>query len=126
MLIAQPTSRGDVTLLWRAATLLAIPVDAVIPHRRPDCSNSARRFASPSADAVAVYRAASEGDRRKAHEVLAEAMIGDTDADYRAWHGRRRRTGWMRASLPSSRAPRSERGARRLAAAGAFLSRSMD
>ena len=128
MLIAAADPSGDVTLLWRAATLLAIPVDAVIPAQEAGLLELGAqvRFRHPLMRS-AVYRAASEGDRRKAHEVLAEAMIGDTDADYRAWHRAEAADGLdegVAAELESSALRARARGG--WAAAGAFLSRSME
>ena len=128
MLIAAAEPSGDVTLLWRAATLLGIPVDAVVPAQEAGLLELGAqvRFRHPLMRS-AVYRAASERDRRRAHEVLAEAMIGDSDSDYRAWHRAEAADGLdeaVAAELEVSAVRAQARGG--WTAAAAFLSRSME
>jgi hypothetical protein len=72
LLIAAAEPLGDVTLLWRAATLAAIPVAAVEPAQDAGLLELGGqvRFRHPLMRS-AVYRAAAERDRRRAHQVLA-------------------------------------------------------
>lgn len=128
MLIAAAEPSGDVTVLWRAAALLGIPADAVEPAQEAGLLElGARvRFRHPLMRS-AVYRAASERDRRRAHEVLAEAMSGDADSDYLAWHRAAAAAGLdegIAAELEGSAVRAQARGG--WAAAAAFLTRSME
>ena len=128
MLIAAADPSGDVTLLWRAATRVGIPVDAVVPAQESGLLELGAqvRFRHPLMRS-AIYRAATGEDRRKAHEVLAESMIGDADSDYLAWHRAEAADGLDEASPPSSRASAVRAQARGgWAAAAAFLTRSME
>jgi hypothetical protein len=65
MLIAAAEPSGDVTLLWRAATRLGIPADAVVPAQETGLLELGAqvRFRHPLMRS-AVYRAATERDRR--------------------------------------------------------------
>lgn len=128
MLIAAAEPMGDVTLLWRAATLSAIPLDAVEPAQEAGLLELGGqvRFRHPLMRS-AVYRAAPERDRRRAHQVLAEAMIGDTNADCLAWHRGEAASGLdevVAAELDIAAARAQARGG--WTAAAAFLTRSME
>ena len=116
------------TLLWRAATRVGIPVDAVVPAQEAGLLELGAqvRFRHPLMRS-AVYRAASEEDRRKAHKVLAESMTDDTDPDYLAWHRAEAADGLdevVAAELESTAVRAQARGG--WAAAAAFLTRSME
>ncbi|HET6295562.1 MAG TPA: ATP-binding protein, partial [Kribbella sp.] len=82
---ADPT--GSMTLLWRASELQGIPADAAAPAQAAGLIGLGARvhFAHPLVRS-AVYQAASAGDRREAHRVLAEATDPEADPDRRAWH----------------------------------------
>ena len=128
MLIAAAEPIGDVTLLWRAATRLGIPVDAVVPAQEAGMIElGARvRFHHPLMRS-AIYRAAAEHDRRRAHGVLADAMVGDADSDRLAWHRAEAAAGLdegIAAELEVSAVRARARGG--WAAAAAFLTRSME
>lgn len=128
MLIAAAEPMGDVTLLWRAATLSDIPVDAVEPAQEAGLLELGGqvRFRHPLMRS-AVYRAATERDRRSAHQVLAEAMLGDTNADCQAWHRGEAASGLdevVAAELDLAAVRAQERGG--WTAAAAFLVRSME
>ena len=128
MLIAAAEPIGDVTLLWRAAKRLGIPVDAVIPAQEAGLIElGARvRFRHPLMRS-AIYRAATEKDRRTAHKVLAEAMVGDVDSDRLAWHRAEAAAGLEEgpaAQLEISASRAQTRGG--WAAAAAFLTRSVE
>ena len=88
MLLAAAEPLGDAALVWRAAEALG--------HRdRRGGARGGCRAARDRSDRVrfrhplvrsAVYRAAPPGDRRRAHEALAEVSDPELDADRRAWH----------------------------------------
>jgi DNA-binding CsgD family transcriptional regulator len=82
---ADPT--GDPALVWRAARLLGIGVDAALPAREAGlCEYATRvRFRHPLVRSAA-YQSASPEQRRQAHRALAEATDGRLDPDRRAWH----------------------------------------
>ncbi len=128
LLIAAAEPIGDVTLLWRAAARLGIPVDAVVPAQEAGLLelDAHVRFRHPLIRS-AVYRAATERDRRRAHEVLAEAMIGDTDPACLAWHRAEAAGGLdegVAAELEISAVRAQARGG--WAAASVFLARSTE
>lgn len=128
LLIAAAEPMGDVTLLWRAATLSAIPIDAVEPAQDAGLVEVGGqvRFRHPLMRS-AIYRAATERDRRRAHQVLAEAMIGDANVDCMAWHRGEAASGLhedVAADLELAAVRAQARGG--WAAAAAFLVRSME
>ncbi|WP_280840916.1 ATP-binding protein [Micromonospora sp. A200] len=82
---AEPT--GDGGLLWRAASLQDIPVDAAGPAESEGLVEfGARvRFHHPLVRS-AVYHRTPPPDRRTAHRALAQATDPHLDPDRRAWH----------------------------------------
>ncbi|GGX69750.1 helix-turn-helix transcriptional regulator [Streptomyces fructofermentans] len=82
---AEPTA--DIGLLWRAAALQSIPRDAAAPAETAGLVEFGIkvRFHHPLVRS-AIYRKASEPDRRAAHRALAEATDSNLDPDRRAWH----------------------------------------
>jgi DNA-binding CsgD family transcriptional regulator len=82
---AEPT--GDPMLLWQAAALLGLPIEAAAPAEAADLIALGTRvtFCHPLLRS-AIYRAASADRRRNAHRALAEATDADNDPDRRAWH----------------------------------------
>lgn len=128
MLVAAVEPSGDVTLLWRAVERLGIPGDAIIPAQEAGLLELGAqvRFRHPLMRS-AVYRAGSERERRNAHAVLAESIVGDGDSDYRAWHRAEAADGLderVAAALEASADRARTRGG--WAAAAAFLTRSME
>ncbi|MEU6216540.1 AAA family ATPase [Streptomyces sp. NPDC047022] len=82
---AEPT--GDADLLWRAAVLQGIPVDAAASAETAGLVEFGTRvrFHHPLVRS-AVYRGASAPGRRAAHRALAEATDPHLDPDRKAWH----------------------------------------
>src|SRR4051794_24717631 len=82
---AEPT--GDPMLLWQAAAVLGLPIEAAAPAEAADLIAVGTRvtFRHPLLRS-AIYRAASADRRRNAHRALAEATDADNDPDRRAWH----------------------------------------
>ncbi|MDR6906590.1 DNA-binding CsgD family transcriptional regulator [Agromyces sp. 3263] len=128
LLIAAAEPMGDVSLLWRAATLSAIPVDAIEPAQDAGLVELGGqvRFRHPLMRS-AIYRAATERDRRRAHRILADAMVGDGNADCLAWHRGVAASGLddvVAGDLELAAARAQVRGG--WTAAAAFLARSME
>jgi DNA-binding CsgD family transcriptional regulator len=82
---AEPT--GDADLLWRAAVLQGIPVDAAASAETAGLVEFGTRvrFHHPLVRS-AIYRGASAPGRRAAHRALAEATDPHLDPDRKAWH----------------------------------------
>ncbi len=121
---ADPT--GSMTLLWRAGESQGIPADAAGPAQAAGLVELGARvhFAHPLVRS-AVYQAASAGDRREAHRVLAEATDPEADPDRRAWHRSHAAVGpdeQVATELERSAWRAQARGG--LAAAAAFLERA--
>jgi DNA-binding CsgD family transcriptional regulator len=122
---ADPT--GDPVLVWRAAGRLGIGGEAAASAAKAGLAEFGGRvrFRHPLARS-AVYRSASELDRREAHRVLAEATAAAADPDRRAWHRAQAAAGPdedVAAELERSAGRAQARGG--LAAAAAFLERAM-
>jgi DNA-binding CsgD family transcriptional regulator len=112
---------GDPCLLWRAAAVLGIEVARDLPLVE---LGTRVRFAHPLARS-AVYRAASEAERRRAHAALAEVSDPLADADRVAWHRALATVGpdeEVAAGLADSASRAQSRGG--VAAVAAFLERS--
>ena len=82
---AEPT--GDPMLLWRAAAVLGLPIEAAVPAEAADLIAVGTRvtFRHPLLRS-AIYGAASADRRRNVHRALAEAIDATSDPDRRAWH----------------------------------------
>ncbi|MBJ2121501.1 AAA family ATPase [Arthrobacter sp. MSA 4-2] len=87
LLTAATEPLGDVRLLLRAAERLRIGADAVMATEADGliALGDGVRFRHPLVRS-AVYHAASPGQRRKAHQVLADVTDPEVDPDRRAWH----------------------------------------
>ncbi|WP_181771333.1 AAA family ATPase [Amycolatopsis pittospori] len=122
---AEPT--GDPGLLWSAARNLGD--DVVASAEAAEASGlidfSTRvRFCHPLARS-AVYRAAPDGERRRAHRALAAVTDPGVDPDRRVWHLAQAGTGpddELAAELARSASRAQARGG--VAAAAAFLERA--
>jgi DNA-binding CsgD family transcriptional regulator len=87
MLVAAADPVGDAALLWRAARTLRIEAGAAAPAAKDGLLEvgAAVRFRHPLVRS-AVYRAASDADRRAAHAALEAVTDPEADPDRRAWH----------------------------------------
>jgi DNA-binding CsgD family transcriptional regulator len=126
MLVAAAEPAGEPALVWRAAQRLGIGAGAVAPAADAGLLAIGERvmFRHPLVRS-AVYRAASEPDRRAAHQALAGATDPQADPDRRAWHRAQATPGPdedVAAELERSASRAQARGG--LAAAAAFLERS--
>ncbi|HYI32690.1 MAG TPA: AAA family ATPase [Glaciibacter sp.] len=126
LLTASAEPVGDVRLLLRAAERLDIGPDAVAAAETAGLIELGDRvqFRHPLIRS-AVYRAATPGQRRQAHQALADVTDAETDPDRLAWHHARATFGPDEAT-----AAELERSASRallhggLAATAAFLERA--
>jgi DNA-binding CsgD family transcriptional regulator len=126
MLIAAAEPVGDPALLWRAAPQLGVPSTALEPAVLAELLDVGAqvRFRHPLVRS-AVYRSASDDERRGAHGALAEATDAELEPDRRAWHRAQATQGFdedVAAELERSAGRAQARGG--LAAAAAFLARA--
>ena len=127
LLVAAAEPVGDPELVWRAARRLGVESDDAAPAIDAGLVEvgASVRFHHPLVRSAA-YQSASAADQQLAHRALAEVTDLDADPDRRAWHRARATRG-----PDEDVASELERAARRaearggLAAAGAFLERSV-
>ncbi|MFI6658891.1 AAA family ATPase [Streptomyces sp. NPDC050523] len=127
LLIAAADPVGDPALVWRAADRLGMtPEEALADGTDGLLSFDVRvTFRHPLVRS-AVYRSATESERRSAHLALAQATDPHLDPDRRAWHLASATAGpdeAVAAELEQSAGRAQARGG--LAAAAAFLQRSV-
>src|SRR6516225_3924641 len=127
VLLAAAEPYGDLSLVWRAAGRLGIPVQAAAPAVDAGLVEfGARvRFRHPLLRS-ASYRAAPIADRQAVHGALAAATDPETAPERRAWHRAQAAAGpdeEVAAELERSAGRAQARGG--LAAAAAFLQRSV-
>jgi len=125
--LAAADPSGDRSLVWRAARLLGIPVQAGAPAVEAGLVEFGAGvwFRHPLARS-AVYRSASFADRQQLHAALAQMTDPIADPDRRAWHRAQAATGpdeQVAAELERSAGQARARGG--LAATAAFLERSV-
>jgi DNA-binding CsgD family transcriptional regulator len=126
MLVAAAEPAGEPALVWRAAEQLGIGAEVVAPAADAGLLAIGERvtFRHPLVRS-AVYRAASPGERRAAHQALAGATDPRADPDRRAWHRAQATLGpdeEVACELERSAGGAQARGG--LAAAAAFLERA--
>jgi DNA-binding CsgD family transcriptional regulator len=126
LLVAAAEPTGDPVLVWRAADLLGIGMDAAAPAEAEGLLTIGQRviFRHPLVRSAA-YRAASPEERRAAHQALADATDPQADPDRRAWHRAQaaaRPDAEIALELERSAGRAQARGG--FAAAAAFLERS--
>jgi DNA-binding CsgD family transcriptional regulator len=87
LLVAAAEPAGEPLLVWRAAGLLGIGMEAAAAAEADGLLRIGDRvtFRHPLVRS-AVYRAALPHERRSAHRALAEATDPESDPDRRAWH----------------------------------------
>jgi DNA-binding CsgD family transcriptional regulator len=127
LLVAAAEPVGDPALVARAAEQLGIARQAMEPAVMAGLLEvGARvRFRHPLVRS-AVYRAASPANRRRAHGALAESTDPDVDPDRRAWHRAEATQGLdEEVATELERSAARARGRGGLAAAAAFLERSV-
>jgi DNA-binding CsgD family transcriptional regulator len=127
LLLAAADPSGDAPLVWRAANLLELPVQATVPAAEAGLAEFGTRvrFRHPLVRAVA-YRSAPFKERQQVHGALAEATDPATDPDRRAWHRAQAAAGpdeEVAAELERSASRAQARGG--LAATAAFLERAV-
>lgn len=119
---------GDVPLLLRALAIQQVPVSAGGPAESAGLIElGARvRFRHPLVRSAAG-RVADPGDRRRAHQALAEATDPERDPDRRAWHRAFGASG-PDEDVAAELAGSAERAQRRggVAATAAFLQRATE
>lgn len=128
LLAAAAEPVGDVVLLWRAARLLGIGVDAAAPAEEAGLIEiGARvRFRHPLVRS-AVCRAAAGRELRQVHHALAESTDPEMDPDRRAWHRAQAAAGpdeSVAVELERSAGRAQARGG--VAAAAGFLQRATE
>ena len=127
LLVAAAEPAGDPALLWRAAEQLGLgPADAEAAEAEGLLAIGGKvTFRHPLVRS-AMYRSATDADRRSVHLALAEATDRESDPDRRAWH-----LAAAASSPDEDVAVELERSAGRaqarggLAAAAAFLRRAV-
>jgi DNA-binding CsgD family transcriptional regulator len=127
LLVAAAEPVGDPALLWRVTARLGISREALNPAERAGMVELGAhlRFRHPLVRS-AIYRAASDVDRRRVHSALAELTDPNVDPDRRAWHRAEATPDPdedVAAELEASAGRAQARGG--LAAAAAFLERSV-
>jgi DNA-binding NarL/FixJ family response regulator len=128
LLVAAVEPQGDAVLVWRAADLLDIGVEAAEPAVAVGLVEigSSVRFRHPLVRS-AVYQAAAPEQRRQAHWALAQVTDPESDPDRRAWHSAQATEGPdenVAAELERSADRAQARGG--LAAAAALLERASE
>jgi DNA-binding CsgD family transcriptional regulator len=119
---------GDAMLLLRAAGLLGLAPDSVEPAAAAGLIevDTRVRFRHPLVRSAA-YRWATAGDRRAAHQALADASDVTVDPDRRAWH-RAHAAAMPDESVAAELVASADRAQLRggTAAAAAFLARAAE
>jgi DNA-binding CsgD family transcriptional regulator len=127
LLVAAAEPQGEPTLLWRTAERFGIAIDAASPAVHAGLLTLGARVRFPDTTVrAAVYRSASDRDRRTVHEALADATVSDVDRDRRAWHLAAAAAGPdEQVALELERSANRAQARAGLAAAAAFLERSV-
>jgi DNA-binding CsgD family transcriptional regulator len=127
LLVASAESVGDPIVVWRAASSLGIAGDAATPATEAGLVEFGGRvvFRHPLVRSAA-YRRATAAERHDAHRALAAATDANVDPDRRAWHRAQATPAPDEdVAVELERAASRARGRGGLAAAAAFLDRSV-
>ena len=128
LLIAAADPTGDPALMWRAASRLNVPRTSVDPpHEEGLVDVGAQVLFRHPLVRSAIYRSASQVERRSVHEALAAATDVELEPDRRAWHRAEATPDVdedVAAELEHSAGQAQMRGG--LAAAAAFLKRATE
>lgn len=128
LLIAAAEPTGDPAWLWAAAARLHLDADASVPAERRGLITvgSRLRFRHPLVRS-AVYRNASQPERRRVHAALADAVAGPAADEHRAWQ-RAHATSAPDEAVAEELTQSAERAGRRggAAAAAAFLAYAVE
>jgi DNA-binding CsgD family transcriptional regulator len=128
LLLAAAEPVGEPALMWRAATRLGIPSTAIEPAARADLLDVGAqvRFRHPLVRST-VYRSATDDERQRAHDALADVTDAQLEPDRRAWH-RAQATREANEDVASEleRSADRARGRGGVAAAAAFLTRAAE
>jgi DNA-binding CsgD family transcriptional regulator len=128
LLLAAAEPVGEPALMWRAATRLGIPSTAIEPAARADLLDVGAqvRFRHPLVRST-VYRSATDAERQRAHDALADVTDAQAEPDRRAWH-RAQATREANEDVASEleRSADRARGRGGVAAAAAFLTRAAE
>ena len=123
---AEPT--GDPMLLWQAAAVLGLPIEAAAPAEAADLIASVRGLCSATHCSGRRSTPPRPPERRRAvHRALTEAIDAERDPDRRAWHRAHAALAPDEAvalELELSAGRAQARGG--IAAAAAFLHRSVE
>jgi DNA-binding CsgD family transcriptional regulator len=128
LLLAAAEPTGDATTVWRASRELSIEPEAAAPAEAAGLLtiDTRVRFRHPLVRS-AVYQAATDPDRRRAHGALAAATDPGTHPDQRAWHRARAVLGTDEGAAAELVRSADRACARSgLAAAAAFLQQASD
>ncbi len=128
LVVAAAEPAGDPALMWSAAARLGVSGMALEPAAQIGMLDIGAqvRFRHPLVRS-AVYRSASEPERRTVHRALAEETDAQFEPDRRAWHRAQATEGpdeEVATELERSAGRAQARGG--LAAAAAFLGRAAD
>jgi DNA-binding CsgD family transcriptional regulator len=88
LLLAAADDSAEIGTVLAAAERLGLSHDALDAAERArliDLQGQRLRFRHPLVRS-AVYRAATSGERREAHDTLASVLVGERNADRHAWH----------------------------------------
>jgi DNA-binding CsgD family transcriptional regulator len=128
LLLAAAEPTGEPAWLWAAAARLGVGADDGVPAEQSGMVtvNNRLRFRHPLVRS-AIYRNATQSERRQAHAALAEVISGPVADEHRAWH-RAHATRAPDEAVAADLVQSADRARRRggSAAAAAFLAHAVE